>query len=376
MSSTIIFATIITVLLVTIYLYVKKSFSYWKRKGVPYIEPSFPFGNFKDIFLQKSSLNEVLKKVYESSSEPIVGIYSLLSPTLLLRDPKLIRDILIKDFSSFNHRGAQANEDVDPMAGNMVLQKGDKWKNARQRFSPAFSSAKLREMFESITGCTKPLEEYVNRYCDQEQTIEMRDVFARYATNVIASVSFGIRIETLIEDRNSEFRKYGKQVFEPTIRNAVRNSFNIFAPLMSRIFGVRFADKATGDFMIKTVKQNLEYREKNNVLRKDFFQMLMQLRNTGKIDDGNDWSIKSDSPNKKSLSLEEMSAQAFLFFAAGYETSSTTMSFCMYELAKNPESQQKAYDDIVTSMEKHNWQLTYESCADMKYIENCITGKN
>lgn len=374
MSSIVIIISLIVTLVVTGYLYVKNAFSYWKRKGVPYIEPSFPFGNFKEIFLQKCSFNDGLKKVYESKHAPVVGIYSFTSPTLLVRDPKIIREILIKEFSSFNHRGAHANEDVDPMAGNMLLQKGDKWKSARTKFSPAFTSGKLKDMFESITGCTNPLVNYVGRYCDQKQTVEIRDVFARYATNVIASVSFGIQIETLIEDRESEFRKYGKQIFEPTFLNAIRSASIIFSPLISRLFRVRFADRQTGEFMINTVKQNLEYREKNNVSRKDFFQMLMQLRNTGKIDEDSDWSIKV-TDNKKSMSLEEMSAQAFLFFAGGYESSSTTMSFCMYELAKSPAIQQKAYEDIVCSMEKHNGQLTYESVADMKYMENCIEGE-
>lgn len=374
MSSLIIFTSLVAALVVTVYLYVKNAFSYWKRKGVPYIEPSFPFGNLKDIFLQKTPVNAVLKMLYDSSSEPVVGVYSMTSPTLLVRDPKIIREVLIKEFSSFNHRGAHANEDVDPMAGNILLQNGDKWKSARTNFSPGFTSGKLKEMFGSITGCTNPLIEFVGRYSDQKQTVEIRDVFARYATNVIVSVSFGIQIDTIIAERDSEFRKYGKQIFEPTIRNAIRNSFIILSPWLSRIFRVRFADKETGEFMIDTVRRNLEYREKNNVTRKDFFQLLMQLRNTGKIDDGNDWSAKVSS-NKKSLTLEEMSAQAFLFFAGGYESSSTTMSFCMYELAKNPNVQQKAYEDIVRSLEKHNGQLTYESVADMKYVEKCIEGE-
>lgn len=373
MSFVLIFVSLVATLLVTSYFYVKNSFSYWKRKGVPYIKPTFPFGNFKDIFLQRASFNQALKKVYDSSNEPILGTYSLISPTLFVRDPKIIREILITDFSSFHHRGAHANEDVDPMAGNILLQSGDKWKNARTKFSPAFTSNKLKEMFESIIGCTKPLNEYVSRYANQQQTVEIRDVFARYATNVIASVSFGISIDTLITDRDSDFRKYGKQLFEPTLLNTIRNTFIMLAPIMSRIFRVRFVDKEVGDFMINTVKQNLEYREKSNVTRKDFFQLLMQLRNTGKIDENNDWSTKP-STNKKSLSLEGMSAQAFLFFAGGYESSSTTMSFCMYELAKNPDIQQKAYDDIVLSLEKHDGQLTYESVSEMKYVDNCIEG--
>lgn len=46
----------------------------------------------------------------------------------------------------------------------------------------------------------------------------------------------------------------------------------------------------------------------------------------------------------------------------------------MYELAKAPVIQQKAYEEIVTVLERHNGQLTYDALAEMKYMENCIEG--
>lgn len=46
--------------------------------------------------------------------------------------------------------------------------------------------------------------------------------------------------------------------------------------------------------MKKLVRRTIEYREKNNVIRKDMLQLLLQLRNTGKINDDNDeeWSAE------------------------------------------------------------------------------------
>lgn len=372
MSSILTLTALIATLITIGYLYVKNAFSYWKRRGVPYIHPSFPFGNLGDIFLQKTSFSEGIRKIHESFNGPVVGIYSLFRPALLLRDPKIIREILIKEFPSFHHRGIQANEGTDPMAGNILLQNGEKWKNARRNFSPAFTSGKLKGMFENIISCTNSLNNYVSQFADKPKSVEMRELFARFATNVIASVAFGIDIDC-IENPNCKFRQYGKRFFDPTFKNAFRGFLAFFSPKLAKILRVRFTDKDVGDFMIETVKQNLEYREKNNVSRKDFFQLLIQFRNSGEIDDNNDWSAKQ-SNKAKSLSLEEMSAQAYLFFSAGYETSSTTMSFCAYELARNPAVQQKTYDSIETILENHDGKLTYEALSEMTYIDNVVAG--
>lgn len=191
---------------------------------------------------------------------------------------------------------------------------------------------------------------------------------------MIVSVGFGIDVDCF-EHPDCEFRKKGSRIFEPTLKNMLRKNISIMMPELSKFLKLRFADKDVGDFMIETVRQNLEYREMNNVSRKDFFQMLMQLRNTGKIQkDDDDWTAKSAS-NKQVISLEEMAAHSFLFFIAEFETTSSAMSFFMYELAKYPEVQQKAYEEIVKVLEEYDGKLTYDAIVDMKYVGQCLDGK-
>lgn len=202
----------------------------------------------------------------------------------------------------------------------------------------------------------------------------MRDIFARYATNVIASVAFGLEIDC-IKNPDCDFHKYSKRIFEPALRNIMRIYGVIMMPKLSKLLGTRFVDKDIGDFMIDVVRQNAEYREKNDVIRKDFFQLLMQLRNTGKVNDDDDWSAKANS-DEKSITLEEISEHAFAFFIGGFESSSSTMSFCLYELATHPGIQQKVYEEITDVLRRHNGKLTYDSVTDMKYMDCCLHGKN
>lgn len=56
----------------------------------------------------------------------------------------------------------------------------------------------------------------------------------------------------------------------------------------------------------------------------------------------------------------------------GYETSSSTASFCLFELCRNPEKQRKAQEEIDQVLKAHGGKLTYESLAEMKYVDCCI----
>lgn len=69
-----------------------------------------------------------------------------------------------------------------------------------------------------------------------------------------------------------------------------------------------------------------------------------------------------------------ITAQAFIFFLAGFETSSTTMSFTMYELAANPKIQEKLYDEIRTTYKKHDC-FSYDAISEMKYLDCIVRGK-
>ncbi|XP_037941265.1 probable cytochrome P450 6a13 [Teleopsis dalmanni] len=68
------------------------------------------------------------------------------------------------------------------------------------------------------------------------------------------------------------------------------------------------------------------------------------------------------------LTMEEMTAQTFLFFVAGSETSSSVMGFSLYQLALNPDIQEKARTEMNEVMAQHDGKLTYEAVQDMKYL--------
>lgn len=68
----------------------------------------------------------------------------------------------------------------------------------------------------------------------------------------------------------------------------------------------------------------------------------------------------------------EVTGHALSFFTEGYETSSTLLSFAMYELARNPDIQERLYDEITEVLDSKKNELTYETLQEMTYLEQVM----
>jgi cytochrome P450 family 6 len=68
-------------------------------------------------------------------------------------------------------------------------------------------------------------------------------------------------------------------------------------------------------------------------------------------------------------------AQAFIFLSAGYETSGSTLTFALYELAFHPEIQQSLRAEVLQVLSKYDGKLTYDGIQDMMYLDRVVSGE-
>lgn len=72
--------------------------------------------------------------------------------------------------------------------------------------------------------------------------------------------------------------------------------------------------------------------------------------------------------------MTELLAQALSFFFAGLESTSNTLSFCLYELSKRPDLQLKIQQEVDAALKRHG-SFTYQMMQELPYIENVINGR-
>lgn len=157
------------------------------------------------------------------------------------------------------------------------------------------------------------------------------------------------------------------QIFGNTHLEMFKLAFISAFQNFARSLGCRFTTIKTERFIFDLIQKSMKFRQVHNSKRNDFFGLLLQLKNNGKLDDQ-----EGNASTNNYLTLNEIAAQCFVFFLAGFETSSTAMACCTYELAKNQELQEKLREHINQVLHKYGGKVTYESLKDMTYLDQVI----
>jgi cytochrome P450 family 6 len=172
--------SVITAAFIGLYFYLTRNFNFWHKLGIPYVKPTPFVGNLKDCVLMKTTIGELLQSIYnEHSDKPYVGIFSFDKPSLLIRNPELVKNILVKDFQTLMDRTVSFEEKFDPiLANSLPFLKGQLWRHLRTHLTPVFTSSKMKMMSYLVDTCGKKLAD-----CLEKATADGK-MPPRYSTNI------------------------------------------------------------------------------------------------------------------------------------------------------------------------------------------------
>lgn len=270
-----------------IYFYFTATFDFWEIRGVPFKKPTIFFGNFGRLLLFKKSICEGIQEMYNwFEGERFFGVFRVRSPVIFLRDPELIKSVLVKDFAIFTNRGIPVNNSQDPLNGHLFNLEGRKWKGLRSKLTPTFSSGKIKRMFYLLGECSEEFQKIIRQSVAGNEPVEVRELAAKFTIDVIGSCAFGIQINALTNEQ-SAFREMARKLSKPSYTATLWRMLRTSMPTLFKILRVQVIDSTVTKFFKNVVSEMIKEREERGIRRHDFMDLLIELKNKGTLDHEN-----------------------------------------------------------------------------------------
>ena len=359
----------VTLILATLYYYLKCQYNFWQKQGIPCASGIIPgLGNMTSVILLRESFHKLCENFYkENEKHSMFGFYQFTTPILLVRDPELVKSVLLTNFSSFQHNQMSIScpkEDA-LFSINPFFSKSDTWKENRAPLTNAFSGKKLKLMVPLIEEASSKMENYIRQklsLANGKLELNLKKFFNLY-TGEIAASGMGIQGNNFEEDSESvknewTFKKIIEIMFaSPFFTGGYLQIIVMFMPRLAKFFNIAMTPKEVDLFYRHSVKNILANRKREKRSNNDFLQMIVdfQLANGSKIDE------------------ETALASHMLSFSVEvYETSAIVLSFLGFQLAAHPEIQEKVRDELKNVLQKYNGKLDYEVFKEMTYFDQVL----
>lgn len=366
LSSVILFCVIL------VWSWSQHKYSYFKRRNIPYLKPTFPIGNLCTKGNQEN-LTKWVKNLYSTFRDchpQIGGIFMGFEPILVVTDLNLIKHILVANFSNFTDHGFYMNERDDPLSAMLLALPGERWRNMRTKLSPAFSNNHTKNMFDTVHGMAWEMLQFMQNTAVQlNKPFNAKYLAMRFICASIGSCGFGLDTHAFAEN-DPYLIKIAEGMFSHRKHVLAHLFLTSVYERLSRALRIKMFPEYVTDYFKGIIHETVRHREENQVCRNDFMNLLIQMKNKGCLLDDESGEVLGN------LSYDELKAQAFVIFFAGFHTSRVTLSFALFELAVHDGIQERLREEVMRKLEEQDGgQLTYEALEGMPYLDQVIDGK-
>lgn len=379
-----------------LYWYSTYPFSVLSRCGIKHPKPLPFFGNlfmFRQGFF--NAFNDLIK-----THGRVCGYYLGRRPVVVIADPDMLKEVLVRDFSNFTNRNSFRFA-TKPMSDCLLLLKNEEWKRVRSILTPSFSAAKMKEMVPLINTATDALMNNLNVFAESGEAFDIHKCFGCFTMDVIASVAFATQVDSQ-NNPDDPFVCHAQMFFSFSFFRPIMLLFIAFPFIMAPLAGL-IPNKRRDEmnqFFIRSIKKIIKQREEQSPdeRRRDFLQLMLDARSsrseecvplehfdTGVHADGSyqtsaSLTDKTHQPQeastrrhqRRTMSEDEVVGQAFVFLLAGYETSSNTLAFTCYLLALHPECQRRLQQEVDDFFTRHE-SADYSNVQELKYLDMVIS---
>ncbi|XP_050040133.1 cytochrome P450 3A14-like [Dermacentor andersoni] len=372
--------TLIGVFLLAIFRWRQRHFAYFKALGIPGPEPSLLWGNIREY--HETHHHKVLDKWLAKYGDTF-GFYDGDVPFIVTKDLDFLEYILVRNFQNFTDRGrGLVMEQSHPLLGNaIVYAEGTQWRNVRRSLAPGFTPAKLKQMMTSLKNGADIFLDIVGEHADSGREVNVYPIYQRLTMDYVGRAAFGVDFSFQRGPENA-LAATTKAVLKGIMKGPVHYICQSTSTLGAAVKPLYWINMLFGAYvaiaMTKETAKVIELRRKNPELRKpDVLQNLLDaeyIEDTSKI--GNGTSENGKGPvnvfKRRALTTDEVLVSACALFVAGYDTTSTSLSYITFLLAKHPDVQDRVRKEANDAL-PNNEDLDYETITrKLPYLNQVI----
>lgn len=373
---------IVCIFLILLYIYGRWPFYHLRKYKIPGPEPTMYIGNLHEFRKQAGEFDLQTINKYGK----VAGYYLGRVPSILIADPNMLKDICVKEFSTFTNRYSSPRIRRKSVFNSFLTAiKDDHWKFMRSVLAPTFSSRRMREMAPLIQKAVENLKESFESFAVNEEEVDIVNVFSAYTMDVIASTAFGIEVNSQKTPENP-LVKHARSIFRINVLRSLFVLLFLIRPIWivyPLIVLIPSPFKKSTAFLQEFCENVISVRKRDkSKARDDLLQLMLSAQLETSLDSETKAEIKDEVESlkienlqdwkmKRGLKDEEVVAQSILFLIAGYETTSATLSFLAHSLALNTDIQEKLYNEVISILGEES--ANYDNVQKLPYLDMCMS---
>ncbi|ORX89819.1 cytochrome P450, partial [Basidiobolus meristosporus CBS 931.73] len=320
---------------------------------IPGPKPHILLGNVKDVIPDVIGNYRRLHDEYGPVMRLYLGGHDLVS----ICDPDVIK--FITGEGDFTKEIYSVYEDLAILSGRGLVTTATKdpdWILAHKLLMPAFSARAMKAYHDTMGKCILDLLKIMESCQKDDEPIDMSRWMISLALESIGVIGFGYNFN-LLDDKDSE-----------------RHPFSVALNYVQSMIMKR-TNSVTWTKWLQTTA-NVRFRRDLATLRDTVDDVLKQRRLNPPSEDARrdllDFMLAAESKDGEKLDDNLIRDEIITFLSAGHNTTSSFLSWTFFELARNPDVEQKILQEIVNAGIKPGEIPSTEQVAKCKYIDMVI----
>ncbi|GJQ86419.1 hypothetical protein Trydic_g10327 [Trypoxylus dichotomus] len=293
-------------------------------------------------------------------------IYLGSQPYIVIIEPKDMEILM-------NHQSAFKKSDFynymhNWLGAGLLTADGDRWKKHRKIITPAFHFQILEEFIDVFNSQSEVLVSILKKECSHDN-VDIYPFIARCTLDIICEAAMGTTVNAQ-KDRHSEYVNcitalldvYFTRLFSPILRNDLVYMFS------ATYRKEKYALKVVHDYTKAVINRRKKEVFGSFADDKENRDSIGRKKKRAFLD-----LLLEHSLHDPEFTEEHIREEVDTFMFEGHDTTATSITFALENLARYPDIQEKAYEEISTIFSDDPTRTaTYRDLQEMKYLELVI----